>query len=124
MSALPHNVSKAQVLIADESPLVVANLKILLREMGFSDRLVCVAKDRSNVISSLRKYSIDLFICDAHFCQNAAGASILTEAKERNLISPRAFYLSSLVKQTASISEQSLMQERMTMRLSHTHYLV
>ena len=44
-----QNVSQAGVLIADDSPLVVANLKILLRESGFSDRLIFTAKDIRSV---------------------------------------------------------------------------
>ncbi|NOI56061.1 response regulator [Vibrio coralliilyticus] len=84
-----QNVSQAGVLIADDSPLVVANLKILLRESGFSDRLIFTAKDIRSVYKNLREISIDLFICDYRFGKELNGKQILEECRHYGLIRPQ-----------------------------------
>ncbi|MCL9780865.1 response regulator [Vibrio sp. S4M6] len=86
MSSLPFNLSKSRVIIADSSPLVVANLKLLLREMGFSDRLVYVAKRVSHVISVMRQFSVDLLICDADFGGEGSGCALVHELRLRNIL--------------------------------------
>ncbi|MGF1740231.1 response regulator [Vibrio profundum] len=84
-----YNVSHAHVVIAENSPVVAANLKVLLRELGFSDRLVVVVKDYKLLLAEFRKRPVDLFVCDYQFGKGINGGHILEDLRLRKLL-PKA----------------------------------
>ncbi|NRB69240.1 MAG: response regulator [Vibrio sp.] len=88
-----QNVSQAGVLIADDSPLVIANLKMLLRESGFSDRLIYTAKNVGSIYKTLREISIDLFICDYRFGKVLTGKQIFEECRYHGLLRPQCAFV-------------------------------
>lgn len=79
-------ISQSSVLVAESSPIVIANIKILLREIGFSDRLIHIAKDVRSIVSLAKKTRIDTIICDYHFDERRNGKQIIEELRENNFI--------------------------------------
>ena len=92
-----YNVSHAHVVIAENSPVVVANLKVLLRELGFSDRLVVVVKDYKLLLAEFRKRPVDLFVCDYQFGKDINGGHILEDLRLRKLL-PKSCAVMMLTK--------------------------
>ncbi|MDN3611800.1 response regulator [Vibrio ostreicida] len=88
MQSQVQNISQAGVLIADDSPLVVANLRILLSEIGFSHRLIFSAKDIKTIYKTLEEIAIDVFICDYYFSRLLNGKQIYEECQHLGLLRP------------------------------------
>ncbi|MCG9595553.1 response regulator [Vibrio sp. Isolate25] len=106
-----QNISQAGVLIADDSPLVVTNLRILLRELGFSDRLIFTAKDVRSVYQTLREISIDLFICDYRFGKELNGKQIYEECCHYGLIRSECAFVMLTSETTGNVARSILEAE-------------
>ncbi|MGY3571743.1 response regulator [Vibrio paucivorans] len=93
MSGVVRNFSKSRVLIADNSPLVLSNLKLVLREMGFSARLIVSAKDVRTMLTMARTQQVDVVICDYNFCSQINGKQILDEFRAEKLLPPHGAFV-------------------------------
>lgn len=75
-----------RVAIADNSQFIISNLKIALRDMGFSDRLITSFKHSKNLLSFLRENTVDILIIDSDFSGENNGNNILEEIKQHQLL--------------------------------------
>ncbi len=84
----PQVISNAKVLVADDSPLILTDMKRLLRDMGFSSVGVFTAKDSRSLFKRLTDEQIDLIICDYNFGDDLNGKQIYEEICHLGLIPP------------------------------------
>ncbi|MCG3728598.1 response regulator [Vibrio cincinnatiensis] len=81
-------IKETKVVVADDSSLVLSNLKLLLREIGFSSHNVYTAKDSKSLIKILSEEKIELIICDFNFGDDMNGKQIYEEIQYLGLMPP------------------------------------
>lgn len=88
MNQTPQLLKVIKVLVADDSPLVLSNIKLLLREMGFVSENIFTAKDSKTIIKLLSEEAIELIICDYNFGDDLNGKQIFEEIEYLDLVPP------------------------------------
>lgn len=88
MNLTPQLLKDIKVLVADDSPLVLSNIRLLLREMGFVSENIFTAKDSKTVIKLLGEETIELIICDYNFGDDLNGKQIFEEIEYLDLVPP------------------------------------
>ncbi|WP_165314016.1 response regulator [Vibrio ziniensis] len=84
----PQIIANAKVLVADDSPLILTDMKRLLRDMGFSSVRVFTAKDSKSLFKKLNEEQMDVIICDYNFGDDLNGKQIYEEICHLGLIPP------------------------------------
>ncbi|WP_275138346.1 response regulator [Vibrio furnissii] len=88
MNLTPQLLKDIKVLVADDSPLVLSNIRLLLREMGFVSENIFTAKDSKTLIKLLGEETIELIICDYNFGDDLNGKQIFEEIEYLDLVPP------------------------------------
>ncbi|WP_078926462.1 response regulator [Vibrio cincinnatiensis] len=81
-------IKATKVIVADDSSLVLSNIKLLLREIGFSSQNIYTAKDSKSLIKILSEEKIELIVCDFNFGDDMNGKQIYEEIQYLGLTPP------------------------------------
>lgn len=79
---------ETKVVVADDSSLVLSNLKLLLRDIGFLSQNIYTVKDSKSLLKILSEESIELIICDFNFGDDMNGKQIYEEIQYLGLMMP------------------------------------
>lgn len=87
------NLSDLKILVADDSPLVLSNIRVILREMGAVEGNIFLSKEPKTIFSLCDQIEFNLIICDYNFGPHLNGKQIFDELKHYKKISETAVFI-------------------------------
>ncbi|EKO3993657.1 response regulator [Vibrio fluvialis] len=85
--------SNNEVLIVDDSTIVLSSLKLMLRNIGFKDNNIKFTSNPKTVVTLCKRYDFDIIICDYNFGNNLNGRQVFEELKHYKLIKSKTIFI-------------------------------
>ncbi|TXX37108.1 response regulator [Vibrio cholerae] len=85
--------SSNEVLIVDDSTIVLSSLKLMLKNIGFNDNNIKFTSNPKTVVALCKRYDFDIIICDYSFGNNLNGRQVFEELKHYKLIKNKTIFI-------------------------------
>ncbi|HIH0843702.1 TPA: response regulator, partial [Vibrio cholerae] len=85
--------SSNEVLIVDDSTIVLSSLNLMLKNIGFNDNNIKFTSNPKTVAALCKRYDFDIIICDYNFGNNLNGRQVFEELKHYKLIKNKTIFI-------------------------------